>query len=83
LHWQKKIIKPTFLKIEKCDCLYQKFFFYRKLLKAKLKKGILRWFKSVEEKLQSQAKQFSLAREILIVSSLRLMVSISLNLMMF
>jgi hypothetical protein len=40
------------------DYLYQKLFFYRKLIKANIKYDKLRWLKSMDENLNSQPKQF-------------------------
>ncbi|PNF20040.1 hypothetical protein B7P43_G05817 [Cryptotermes secundus] len=45
-------------KKKKSDCLYQKFSYYRKLVKSTIKSDRLRWLKSVDENLKSQPKQF-------------------------
>ncbi|PNF33582.1 hypothetical protein B7P43_G14684 [Cryptotermes secundus] len=49
-------IKPD--NYHKTECLYQKFSFYRKLVKITIKSDRLRWLKTVEENLKSQPKQF-------------------------
>jgi hypothetical protein len=45
-------------KKKKTDCLYEKFSYYRKLVKATVKSDRLRWFKYVDKNLESQPKQF-------------------------
>jgi hypothetical protein len=46
------------LKKKKSDCLYQILSFYRKIVKATIKSDRFRWFKSLDENLKSQPKQF-------------------------
>jgi hypothetical protein len=46
------------LKRKKSDCLYQNFYFFRKLVEATLKSDRLRWLKSLDENLKPQPAQF-------------------------
>jgi hypothetical protein len=55
---KKNYFYRCFKKKKKSDCLYQKFSYYRKLVKVTIKSDRLRWLKSVDENLKSQPKQF-------------------------
>jgi hypothetical protein len=55
---KKKLFFTDVKKKKKSDCLYQKFSFCRKFVKATIKSDRLRYLKSVDENLKSQSKQF-------------------------